>query len=183
MLFVSPLYRCFDGYYFQCIVAFIFCQCLLPVGYLPFTVSASAKWPQKMLAIPIALMQHLQTLQACWMACFRVRFPQKLLWGPLPPTSNHRTDQWSLNRASTNQQMGAKTKLCRLHFALLSCIVWKRQSPHAVVRINNDGSTKSLWVTISLLSADWRNYCELSSVSYMMVVTFASWEKISFLFF
>lgn len=96
--------------------------------------------------IPSSLCHQLPQVNAApadsplsWMVYFRVSSPHQCLRG----TSLHSycTDQCILNRTTTDQQMGAKTKLCPLHFALLSCIVWRGQSHHAVMWGDNDGST------------------------------------------
>lgn len=100
-------------------------------------------------------------LPCSWMLHFIIRSPHQCLRGT--SLSGHCTDQCFLNGATTDQQMGAKTKLCPLHFALLSFIVWRGQSHHTVMWRNNDGST---WCRISPGSSEWRQ-------------VFSSWTQLS----
>jgi len=120
-----------------------------------------------------------------WMVYSLVRSPHRCLLGT--SLSNHCTDQCSVNRTATDPQMGAKPNLCPLHFALLSCIVWREQSHCAAMWTHNDGSTESWWLSITLGSSDWRR-CQLvipklSSITCMAVVTLASYHRVASFFF
>lgn len=64
---------------------------------------------------------------------------------------------WSmqLGWATAQQQMGAKTKLCPLHYVLWAALCGGDKNQHAGMWISSDRCTKSLWLSISPGSSDW----------------------------